>query len=423
MSPMKLFGGTWARSHARSLRGALFGVLALGLTVTAFPGRAHADEEEDAEAEEADVADDVGADVDVEDTDPSAVVIYRSKLAPYGQWVDHPVYGTVWVPSSNVVGPDFAPYVSSGHWALTDDGDWLWVSDYDWGYIPFHYGRWVWVSGTGWAWIPGRTYSHAWVVWRVGAGGYIGWAPMPPAYYWSGGYAVALWAVPPAPFCFVHTHHAFHHHVHTYVIHDRHEVHTAAQGTHHYQPARPKAQHTAASPTLTEAGVPRKDAPKMRSKPDQRALDLRHSDKDQIRQAGTRSKASSGASRTTQAGTLGTTRDTVKKGGTRTSTATVGGTSNKRARRVAPIVGQRVDAARGESNDARMTAPRPKTKSTVGRPTLGKPASRPSVDGPSVPQPSPSVPRAQPVKKRVVTPAPTGAAPVRRAPRSVPHKR
>jgi hypothetical protein len=246
-------------------------------------------------------------------------------------------------------------------------------------------------------------------VWRIGVGGYIGWAPMPPAYYWSDGYAYALWAVPPAPFCFVHTHHAFHHHVHNYVVHDRSEVHTAANGTHHYQPAHPKGHHTAASPTLAESGISPKDAPKMRSKADPRALELRHSDKDRSPKAGASASKSAGTARPRVGAAGDSGQSTVKKGGTRSSTATVGGSSPKRARRVAPIVGQRVEAARGESRDVRTTTRRPSSKSTIGRPS-----SRPSVDGPSVPRPSPATPRAQPVKKRVVSPAPTGVAPVRR---------
>src|SRR5262249_36625251 len=68
------------------------------------------------------------------DTDPSATTEFREPLAPYGVWVEDPNYGLVWVPSSAAVGADFAPYVSAGYWSMTDDGDWYWVSDYEWGY-------------------------------------------------------------------------------------------------------------------------------------------------------------------------------------------------------------------------------------------------------------------------------------------------
>src|SRR5262249_10731580 len=80
---------------------------------------------------------------DYSDTDPSAVTDFQQPLSPYGVWVVDATYGTVWVPNATVVGADFAPYQTAGHWALDDDGEWLWVSDYEWGYIPFHYGRWV----------------------------------------------------------------------------------------------------------------------------------------------------------------------------------------------------------------------------------------------------------------------------------------
>nr|AYM54421.1 secreted protein [Phaselicystis flava] len=169
------------------------------------------------------------------DNDPSALTDFNEPLAPYGTWVDDASYGTVWVPSATVVGADFAPYQTAGHWTMADGGDWMWVSDYDWGYIPFHYGRWVWIAGRGWAWIPGRTYAPAWVVWRVGDGGYLGWAPMPPTWYWSGGVSVGLWTTPVAAYCFVPTAYVFHHHVHTYVVRD-HVVVRQARGGHAHVP-------------------------------------------------------------------------------------------------------------------------------------------------------------------------------------------
>ncbi|HEY3815754.1 MAG TPA: DUF6600 domain-containing protein [Polyangiaceae bacterium] len=137
------------------------------------------------------------------DTDPSALSDFRSTLDPYGQWTDDPTYGTVWVPSQDVVGSDFTPYATAGHW--TYDDDYTWVSDYDWGWAPFHYGRWVYSSPYGWGWIPGRTYAGAWVNWRYGYGdyGYVGWGPMAPTWGWRGGMAVGLGFVPRVPYGFV----------------------------------------------------------------------------------------------------------------------------------------------------------------------------------------------------------------------------
>lgn len=146
----------------------------------------------------------VGADADgYEDTDPAALTDFRSTLDPYGTWREDPTYGTVWAPSPSVVGSDFTPYMTAGHWVYDDD--YVWVSDYDWGWAPFHYGRWVYVAGYGWEWIPGRVYAGAWVSWRYGWDdwAYVGWAPLPPVWYWRGGYAVGLGFVPVAPYAFV----------------------------------------------------------------------------------------------------------------------------------------------------------------------------------------------------------------------------
>jgi hypothetical protein len=75
------------------------------------------------------------------------------------------------------------------------DDDWVWVSDYSWGWAPFHYGRWVLIEGRGWSWVPGRVYRGAWVTWGVDDGyTYLGWAPMGPEFVWFGGYAVG-WTV------------------------------------------------------------------------------------------------------------------------------------------------------------------------------------------------------------------------------------
>src|ERR1035441_2081240 len=94
----------------------------------------------------------IGVDGDqYSDTDPSALTDFRAPLDPYGVWVDDPNYGTIWVPNSDAVGADFTPYVSGGHWTYDDD-DWVWVSDYPWGWAPFHYGRWVAIDGRGWGW-------------------------------------------------------------------------------------------------------------------------------------------------------------------------------------------------------------------------------------------------------------------------------
>jgi uncharacterized membrane protein YgcG len=143
----------------------------------------------------------LGAQVD--DRDPRALDQWHSDLDPYGAWADDPKYGHVWVPDRGVVGENFSPYVTAGHWALDADDNYVWVSDYPFGNVVFHYGRWAWTN-YGWSWIPGYQYAPAWVDWRVPTSStyaYVGWAPLGPDYIWSSGVAVSLWY--PSPFYWV----------------------------------------------------------------------------------------------------------------------------------------------------------------------------------------------------------------------------
>jgi len=227
----------------------------------------------------------------VEDTDPSALTTFRPALDPYGAWVADPTYGTVWVPNREVVGEDFAPYVSRGHWALTADDDWIWVSDYPFGWAVFHYGRWIWISGHGWAWVPGRTYANAWVVWRVPSAdyAYVGWAPMPPTWGWYGGAAVGLWFAPPLPYVFCPSAYVFDYRVHYHLIHDHYMVrdiaaHTRVYPTPYRVPARPTvsggvrttalATGVPRGPQLSAARVPAQAVPASRALPPPNAARL-----------------------------------------------------------------------------------------------------------------------------------------------------
>lgn len=119
---------------------------------------------------------------------------FYDQLSPYGNWINYPGYGYVWMPNA---GPDFRPYSTNGNWIYTDAG-WTWASNYSWGWAPFHYGRWFYEGGYGWMWLPGNEWAPAWVSWR-GSGDYYGWAPLgprvsvdvalsnynPPANYWN----------------------------------------------------------------------------------------------------------------------------------------------------------------------------------------------------------------------------------------------
>ena len=104
--------------------------------------------------------------------------VFYDELMPYGDWVKDARYGYVWLPA---VQNDFHPYGSNGHWVMTNYGN-TWVSDYDWGWAAFHYGRWYFDDNyQSWAWIPDYDWGPAWVDWRTG-GGYYGWAPMGPGF-------------------------------------------------------------------------------------------------------------------------------------------------------------------------------------------------------------------------------------------------
>ena len=72
---------------------------------------------------------------------------------------------------------NWRPY-ADGYWAYTDVG-WTWVSNEDFGWATYHYGRWARLRDHGWVWVPGREWGPAWVSWRTG-GDYVGWAPLPP---------------------------------------------------------------------------------------------------------------------------------------------------------------------------------------------------------------------------------------------------
>jgi hypothetical protein len=96
---------------------------------------------------------------------PSQEVMYQT-LAPYGDWVETDVYGSVWCPSAAAVGVDFAPYRYGG-WGYTGFG-YTFASYDSWGWLPYHYGNWVSLDTCGWAWVPGFVWGPAWVGWYSG---------------------------------------------------------------------------------------------------------------------------------------------------------------------------------------------------------------------------------------------------------------
>ncbi|HMJ12665.1 MAG TPA: DUF6600 domain-containing protein [Polyangiaceae bacterium] len=204
-----------------------------------------------------------------QDTDPRAISDFEPVLDPHGQWVNDPTYGTVWVPNRQVVGADFAPYVTSGRWSMTANGDWIWVSDYPFGWVVFHYGRWVWIANTGWAWIPGRKYSHAWVVWRVPQDdyAYVGWAPAPPSYVWVNGAAVSVWFGVHTPYVFCPSYYVFDPYMHHHIVRDHRHVHYIAGHTHRYVPGG-----RTWGPPPARARIPARALPAQRVSANPRAL-------------------------------------------------------------------------------------------------------------------------------------------------------
>ncbi len=113
-----------------------------------------------------------------------SVSYFYDSLAPYGSWMDVEGYGRCWQPSVVAANRDWQPYCDRGHWVYSSCG-WYWVSDYSWGWAPFHYGRWFRHSGLGWCWAPDTTWGPSWVSWRY-SDQYCGWAPLPPRAHYTG---------------------------------------------------------------------------------------------------------------------------------------------------------------------------------------------------------------------------------------------
>jgi uncharacterized membrane protein YgcG len=199
------------------------------------------------------------------DTDPSALNAFRSELDPYGRWIDDPNYGRVWVPDSSYAGADFAPYVSNGQWGLDADNNWIWMSDYPFGSVVFHYGRWVQVDAMGWAWVPGLSYAPAWVVWRVPINGYayLGWAPAPPTYGWFG--TGLSWFVynRPLPFVFCPSRYVFYPHFGSQLVRDRLFANTLVHNSVWHSTA-PVYGRSYSSPSIARARVPAGAVPSQR---------------------------------------------------------------------------------------------------------------------------------------------------------------
>ncbi len=130
-----------------------------------------------AQAESPAAADNTAIETANETDDAGSYSTFYRKLDPYGEWMATSDYGYVFQPRQAAQTRDWRPY-TNGHWVYTDAG-WTWISDEQFGWATYHYGRWVRLRGTGWVWVPGDEWAPAWVSWRTG-NDFVGWAPLPP---------------------------------------------------------------------------------------------------------------------------------------------------------------------------------------------------------------------------------------------------
>ena len=133
--------------------------------------------------------------------------IFYDRLSPDGNWFYDDDYGYVWQPNIAVTNSSWRPY-ADGHWVWTDRG-WYWVSNENFGWATYHYGRWIRVSDAGWVWVPGDEWGPAWVSWRhTDDDDYVGWAPLPPEASVTVNVGVHSWCdsyydIGPAAFAFI----------------------------------------------------------------------------------------------------------------------------------------------------------------------------------------------------------------------------
>jgi hypothetical protein len=195
-----------------------------------------------------------------------AVQEFSPHLAPYGVWVDDSTYGRVWVPNARSVGASFSPYVTGGHWELTVNDDWLWVSDYPFGWVAFHYGHWVWLPTAHWGWVPGYRWAPAWVDFRVASPGvaYVGWGPAPPRYIWRNGVFVSFSTAVSVPYVFCPSASVFSVSVNRYVVRDRYRVRELSRSTRVYRERRVHGGVAVRAPSWREARIPERDLPRRR---------------------------------------------------------------------------------------------------------------------------------------------------------------
>ena len=134
--------------------------------------------------------------------------LFYEALEPLGQWIVVDDYGYAWQPYAATETPDWRPY-TVGSWANTEAG-WTWMSEEEFGWAVYHYGRWVKLNDIGWAWVPGYEWAPSWVSWRRSNDDeYIGWAPLPPEAQYEPDTGFGTWVddyydIGPVNYNFVH---------------------------------------------------------------------------------------------------------------------------------------------------------------------------------------------------------------------------
>ncbi len=129
--------------------------------------------------------------VSAPDAESGSYSTFYRKLEPYGDWMETGDYGYVFQPHQAAQSRDWRPY-TNGQWVYTDAG-WTWVSNEQFGWATYHYGRWVRFRSVGWVWVPGEQWAPAWVSWRKG-NDYVGWAPLPPEAQFDRQTGIRNWA-------------------------------------------------------------------------------------------------------------------------------------------------------------------------------------------------------------------------------------
>ena len=93
------------------------------------------------------------------------VNFFYDTLKDDGSWYNTTEYGDVWQPYIAYKSDSWRPY-TDGYWSYTDGG-WMFVSNENFGWAVYHYGRWTRLKDIGWAWVPGTDWAPAWVTWRA----------------------------------------------------------------------------------------------------------------------------------------------------------------------------------------------------------------------------------------------------------------